>query len=118
MPLRDQIITGLRASSVVSRRAATRRHEIGEFVVIKWLERVEWDGSLRGARRMRPETASGRVGKPRLARPLPPGLPPRVFRRDLALDNIRRSRTLTHVGGVAEDRNLLRRLSPIESDGA
>ena len=37
------------------------------------------------------ETASGRVGKPRLARPLPPGLPPRVFRRGLALDNVRRS---------------------------
>ena len=102
----------------MSRRAAARRHEISESVAIKWLERVERDGSRRSARRMRPEKPSGRVGKPRLARPLPPGLSPRVFRRDLALDNIGRSRTLTHVGGVAEDRNLLRRLSPIESDGA
>ena len=102
----------------MSRRAATRRHEISESLVIKWLERVEWDGSRRSARRTRPEKASGRVGKPRLARPLPPGLSPRVFRREPALDNVRRSRTLTHVGGVAEDRNLLRRLSPIESDGA
>ncbi len=60
----------------------------------------------------------------RARRQTPPGAPasariaPRVFRRDLALDNVRRSRTPTHVGGVAEDRNLLRRLSPIDSYGA
>jgi hypothetical protein len=41
------------------------------------------------------------------AQEIAPMLSPRVFRRDLALDNIGRSRTLTHVGGVA--RNLLRR---------
>ena len=58
----------------MSRRAATRRHEISESVAIKWLERVERDGSRRSARRVRPEKPSGRVGKPRLARPLPPGL--------------------------------------------
>jgi transposase len=48
----------------MSRRAATRRHEISESVAIKWLERVERDGSRRSARRMRPEKPSGRVGKP------------------------------------------------------
>ena len=37
----------------MSRRAATRRHEIGESVAIKWLERVERDGPRRSARRMR-----------------------------------------------------------------
>jgi hypothetical protein len=72
----------------MSRRAATRRYEISESVAIKWLERVERDGSRRSVRRMRPEKPSGRVGRPRLTRLLPPGLSPRVFRRDLALDNI------------------------------
>jgi hypothetical protein len=33
----------------MSRRAATLRHEIGESVAIKWLERV--DGMARGAAR-------------------------------------------------------------------
>jgi transposase len=63
----------------MSRRAATRRYEISESVAIKWLERVERDCSRRSVRRMRPEKPSGRVSKPRLARPLPPGLSPRVL---------------------------------------
>jgi hypothetical protein len=104
--LRNRVIDAVERGEM-SRRAATRRHEIGESVAIKWLERVERDGPRRSARRMR------------LAGPPPRGLRPRgVFRRDLALDTIGRSRTLTHVGGVAEDRNPLRRLPPIESDGA
>jgi hypothetical protein len=93
----------------MSRRAAARRYKISESVAIKLLEWVKRDGSRRSVRRMRPEKPNGRVGKSRLARPLPPGLSPRVYGRDLALDNIRQSRTLTHVRGVAEDQNLLRR---------
>ena len=93
----------------MSRRAATWRHEIGESVAIKWLERVERDGSRRSARRMRPEKPSGRVGKPAWRARFRPDCPRGVFRRDLALDNVGRSRTLTQVGGVAGDRNLLRR---------
>jgi transposase len=58
----------LRASSVVSHRAATRRHEIGKSVVIKWLERVEWDGS--------PQRAQNAPGKgERARRQTPPGAP-------------------------------------------
>ena len=42
--LRDRVIDAVKKGEM-SRRAAARRYEIGESVVIKWLERVERDGS-------------------------------------------------------------------------
>ena len=42
--LRDRVIDAVERGEM-SRRAAARRYEISEFVVIKWLERVERDGS-------------------------------------------------------------------------
>ena len=42
--LRDRVIVGV-AGGKLSRRAAARRYEISESVAIKWLERVERDGS-------------------------------------------------------------------------
>ena len=42
--LRDRVIDAVRKGAM-SRRAAARRYEISEFVAIKWLERVERDGS-------------------------------------------------------------------------
>ena len=42
--LRDRVIDAVRKGAM-SRRAAARRYEISESVAIKWLERVERDGS-------------------------------------------------------------------------
>ena len=42
--LRDRVIDAVERGEM-SRRAAARRYEISEFVAIKWLERVERDGS-------------------------------------------------------------------------
>jgi transposase len=42
--LRDHVIDAVERGEM-SRRAAARRYEIGESVAIKWLERVERDGS-------------------------------------------------------------------------
>src|SRR6202050_3838517 len=42
--LRDRVIEAVRKGAM-SRRAAARRYEISESVAIKWLERVERDGS-------------------------------------------------------------------------
>ena len=42
--LRDRVIDAVKRGEM-SRRAAARRYEISEFVAIKWLERVERDGS-------------------------------------------------------------------------
>ena len=42
--LRDRVIDAVKRGEM-SRRAAARRYEISESVAIKWLERVERDGS-------------------------------------------------------------------------
>ena len=42
--LRDRVIDAVKRGEM-SRRAAARRYEISESVAIKWLERVEPDGS-------------------------------------------------------------------------
>jgi transposase len=42
--LRDRVIDAVERGEM-SRRAAARRYEISESVAIKWLERVERDGS-------------------------------------------------------------------------
>ena len=42
--LRDRVIDAVKRGEM-SRRAAARRYEISEFVAIKWLERVERNGS-------------------------------------------------------------------------
>jgi transposase len=42
--LRDRVIDAVKRGEM-SRRAAARRFEISESVAIKWLERVERDGS-------------------------------------------------------------------------
>ena len=42
--LRDRLIDAVKRGEM-SRRAAARRYEISESVAIKWLERVERDGS-------------------------------------------------------------------------
>jgi transposase len=42
--LRDRVIDAAKRGEM-SRRAAARRYEISETVAIKWLERVERDGS-------------------------------------------------------------------------
>jgi transposase len=42
--LRDRVIDAAERGGM-SRRAAARRYEISESVAIKWLERVERDGS-------------------------------------------------------------------------
>ena len=42
--LRDRVIDAVKRGEM-SRRAAARRYEISELVAIKWLERVERDGS-------------------------------------------------------------------------
>ena len=42
--LRDRVIDAVKMGEM-SRRAAARRYEISESVAIKWLERVERDGS-------------------------------------------------------------------------
>ena len=42
--LRDRVIDAVEKGAM-SRRAAARRYEISKFVAIKWLERVERDGS-------------------------------------------------------------------------
>src|ERR1700693_1666372 len=42
--LRDRVIDAVERGKM-SRRAAARRYEISELVAIKWLERVERDGS-------------------------------------------------------------------------
>ena len=42
--LRDRVIDAVEKGEM-SRRAAARRYEISESVAIKWLERVERDGS-------------------------------------------------------------------------
>ena len=42
--LRDRVIDAVREGAM-SRRAAARRYEISKSVAIKWLERVERDGS-------------------------------------------------------------------------
>jgi transposase len=42
--LRDRVIDAVKRGGM-SRRAAARRYEISESVAIKWLERVERDGS-------------------------------------------------------------------------
>ena len=42
--LRDRVIDAVKKGEM-SRRAAARRYEISESVAIKWLERVERDGS-------------------------------------------------------------------------
>ena len=42
--LRDRVIDAVERGKM-SRRAAARRYEISESVAIKWLERVERDGS-------------------------------------------------------------------------
>jgi transposase len=42
--LRDRVIDAVRKGAM-SRRSAARRYEISESVAIKWLERVERDGS-------------------------------------------------------------------------
>ena len=42
--LRDRVIDAVRKGAI-SRRAAARRYEISDSVAIKWLERVERDGS-------------------------------------------------------------------------
>ena len=42
--LRDRVIDAVKRGEM-SRRAAARRYEISESVAIKWLERVEGDGS-------------------------------------------------------------------------
>jgi transposase-like protein len=42
--LRDRVIDAVMRSEM-SRRATARRYEISESVAIKWLERVERDGS-------------------------------------------------------------------------
>ena len=42
--LRERVIDAVERGEM-SRRAAARRYEISEFVAIKWLERVERDGS-------------------------------------------------------------------------
>ena len=47
--LRDRVIDAVKRGEM-SRRAAARRYEISESVAIKWLERVERDGSREPAR--------------------------------------------------------------------
>ena len=42
--LRDRVIDAVEKGEM-SRRAAARRYEISEFVAVKWLERVEREGS-------------------------------------------------------------------------
>jgi transposase len=42
--LRDRVIDAVKRGGM-SRRAAARRYEVSESVAIKWLERVERDGS-------------------------------------------------------------------------
>jgi transposase-like protein len=51
--LRDRVIDAVERGEM-SRRAAARRYEISESVAIKWLERVERDGSPRACRTWRP----------------------------------------------------------------
>jgi hypothetical protein len=102
----------------MSCRAGTRHHEIGEFVAIKWLEPVERDGSRRSARRMRPEKPSGRVGKPRLARPLPPGLSPRGFYAGPRVGQCRAISNPNASRGRRRGSESTQAPSPIESDGA
>ena len=51
--LRDRVIDAVKRGEM-SRRAAARRYEISESVAIKWLERVERDGSPRACRTWRP----------------------------------------------------------------
>ena len=61
--LRDRVIDAVERGAM-SRRAAARRYEISEWVAIKWLERLERDGS-RACRARRP---------PRLQAHAAPGL--------------------------------------------
>ena len=42
--LRDRVIDAVKGGEM-SRRAAARRYQISESVAVKWLERVERDGS-------------------------------------------------------------------------
>ena len=51
--LRDRVIDAVEREEM-SRRAAARRYEISESVAIKWLERVDRDGSPRACRTGRP----------------------------------------------------------------
>ena len=51
--LRDRVIDAVERGEM-SRRAAARRYAISEYVAIKWLERVERDGSPKACRPRRP----------------------------------------------------------------
>ena len=61
--LRDRVIEAVERGEM-SRRAAARRYEIGESVAIKWLERLERDGSesLLAMAAIAPDAAPGLSG--------------------------------------------------------
>ena len=67
--LRDRVIDAVERGKM-SRRAAARRYEISESVAIKWLERVERDGSREPGATCDPQRrGASRVSVEILARP-------------------------------------------------